>query len=71
MQALPTVGMQGRRDELFGGKRDVETGGMGGVPPAEAKLDEADHVQDKTEEAYKVRKYICVLCPIPDLSDPQ
>lgn len=42
------------RDELFGGRRDVETGQVG-PQTSEAKLAEADHIQDKTEEAYKVR----------------
>lgn len=44
---------QSRRDELFGGRRDVESG-QATERSAEAKLDEADQYQDKTEEAYKV-----------------
>lgn len=49
-------GGQSKRDELFGGRRDVETGSGGEGQSAEAKLAEADHYQDKTEEAYKVRE---------------
>lgn len=45
---------QSKRDELFGGRRDVESG-EATERSAEAKLDEADHYQDKTEDAYKVR----------------
>ncbi|CAB1117225.1 unnamed protein product [Ectocarpus sp. CCAP 1310/34] len=40
------------RDELFGGRRDVESGEAQGKS-AEAKLTEADQYQDKTEAAYK------------------
>eukprot|EP00903_Cladosiphon_okamuranus_P015611 g14415.t1 len=43
---------QSKRDELFGGRRDVESGETT-ERSAEAKLDEADQYQDKTEEAYK------------------
>lgn len=46
---------QSKRDELFGGRRDVESG-EATERSAEAKLDEADQYQDKTEEAYKVRR---------------
>ena len=50
-------GRQSKRDELFGGRRDVETGDAGGeTQTAESKLNEADQYQDKTEEAYKVGK---------------
>eukprot|EP00752_Nemacystus_decipiens_P009607 g8584.t1 len=50
-EAAKTSG-QSKRDELFGGRRDVESGGAT-ERSAEAKLDEADQYQDKTEEAYK------------------
>ncbi|CAM9417012.1 unnamed protein product, partial [Hapterophycus canaliculatus] len=43
---------QSKRDELFGGRRDVESG-EATERSAEAKLDEAKQYQDKTEEAYK------------------
>lgn len=45
---------QSTRDELFGGRRDIEIG-EGEGRSAEAKLDEASQYQDKTEDAYKVR----------------
>lgn len=48
-------GGQSKRDELFGGRRDVEAGDDNSAgQTAEGKLSEADHYQDKTEEAYKV-----------------
>ncbi|CAM9157137.1 unnamed protein product [Scytosiphon promiscuus] len=43
---------QSKRDELFGGRRDVESG-VTTERSAEAKLDEADQYQDKTEETFK------------------
>lgn len=52
--ASPQASGQSRRDELFGGRRDVESGEVT-ERSAEAKLDEADQYQDKTEAAYKVR----------------
>lgn len=45
---------QSKRDQLFGGRKDVETGNA--ERSAEAKLDKADEYQDKTEDAYKARK---------------
>lgn len=54
LQASTQSGGQSTRDELFGGRRDVEAGASGRASTAEAKLDEADRYQDKTEEAYKV-----------------
>lgn len=49
----PQASGQSKRDELFGGRRDEESG-QAAERSAEAKLDEADRYQDKTEEAYKV-----------------
>ncbi|CAM9977549.1 unnamed protein product [Pylaiella littoralis] len=51
MHPSPPCG-QSKRDELFGGRRDEESG-QAAERSAEAKLDEADRYQDKTEEAYK------------------
>lgn len=45
---------QSKRDKLFGGRKDIESG-EAGERSAEAKLDKADEYQDKTEDAYKVR----------------
>ncbi|CAN0263851.1 unnamed protein product [Ascophyllum nodosum] len=54
LDAAQASGRQSKRDELFGGRRDVETGDAGGeTQTAESKLNEADQYQDKTEEAYK------------------
>lgn len=63
---------QSKRDELFGGRRDVETGDGGSAgQTAEAKLSEADHYQDKTEEAYKVGYVIFrVLIRVLSLGSP-
>lgn len=52
--SLSQASGQSKRDELFGGRRDVESG-EATERSAEAKLDEADQYQDKTEDAYKVR----------------
>ncbi|CAM9334303.1 unnamed protein product [Laminaria digitata] len=43
---------QSKRDQLFGGRKDVESG-QSADRSAEAKLDLADQYQDKTEDAYK------------------
>lgn len=52
---------QSKRDQLFGGRKDIESGETG-ERSAEAKLDKADEYQDKTEDAYKVQGVLpCVF----------
>ncbi|CAM9598662.1 unnamed protein product, partial [Discosporangium mesarthrocarpum] len=60
LENAKTSGGQSGRDTLFGGRRDVESGvgGGSGAGPgkgstADQKLDDADAVQDKTEDTYK------------------